>query len=113
MPSVSKDLAEERDKVNFSVEEFTNWYYGGAKNVTERRAFGTKVNVVTFINRKLILIFITEKHFLSDPDLNLSLDTRYLSYKERYEEAVRRSVINHKKFIKTTFTPDFNMKRIE
>jgi hypothetical protein len=34
-----------------------------------------------------------EKYFLSDERLNLVLDTSYLSYKERYEEAMRRSVI--------------------
>lgn len=43
MPAVSKinpDLKEERDKVGFNVEEFTNWYYGGADNVKEKRFFG-------------------------------------------------------------------------
>lgn len=41
-----------------------------------------------------------EKYFLSDSELNLSLDMSYLSYKEKYEEAIRRSVVVHKKLIK-------------
>lgn len=37
---VNKDLKEERDKVTFNVEEFTNWYHDGAENVKEKRFFG-------------------------------------------------------------------------
>ena len=43
MPVVSKinpDIQEEREKVGFDVEEFTNWYHGGAKNVEEKRFYG-------------------------------------------------------------------------
>jgi hypothetical protein len=40
MATISKELKEERDKVTFNVEEFTNWYYGGAKNVQRRREIG-------------------------------------------------------------------------
>lgn len=43
MPVSSKlnpDLKEERDKVKFSVEEFTNWYYGGSAKVEEKRFYG-------------------------------------------------------------------------
>ncbi|XP_070507364.1 acyl-coenzyme A oxidase 1-like [Chironomus tepperi] len=78
--NVNKDLKEERDKVNFNVEEFTNWFYGGADKVKEKRYI--------------------ENYFLSDKDLNLELDTSYLSYKDKYEEAVRRSVVVYKKLYK-------------
>ena len=44
MPSVSKavnkDLKEERDRVRFNVDEFTNWFYGGAEKVKEKRFMG-------------------------------------------------------------------------
>lgn len=43
MPTVSKinpDLKGERDKGTFNVEEFTNWYYGGADNVKEKKFLG-------------------------------------------------------------------------
>lgn len=37
---VNKDLQEERDKINFNVEEFTNWYYGDEEKVREKRYLG-------------------------------------------------------------------------
>lgn len=37
---VNQDLIEERAKVVFNVEEFTNWYYGGAANVKDKRYLG-------------------------------------------------------------------------
>ena len=37
---VNKDLKEERDKINFNVEEFTNWFYGGAEKVKEKKFIG-------------------------------------------------------------------------
>lgn len=43
MPSLSKlnkDIKEERDKVSFETEEFTNWYYGGKEKVDEKRFLG-------------------------------------------------------------------------
>lgn len=42
---VNKDLQEERDKVTFKVEEFTNWFHGGAENVKEKRYLGMKHNM--------------------------------------------------------------------
>lgn len=39
---VNPDLKEERDKVKFSTEEFTNWYYGGVDQVAEKRFYGEK-----------------------------------------------------------------------
>lgn len=37
---VNPDLLEERNKVSFNVEEFTNWFYGGAEKVKEKRFLG-------------------------------------------------------------------------
>lgn len=37
---VNPDLANERKKCSFNTEEFTNWWYGGAKKVEEKRARG-------------------------------------------------------------------------
>lgn len=45
MPAASKinpDLEEERKKVAFNVEEFTNWYHGGADKVADKRFLGEK-----------------------------------------------------------------------
>jgi hypothetical protein len=40
---MNKDLKEERDKVPFDIEEFTNWLYGGADEVKEKRFLGEKI----------------------------------------------------------------------
>lgn len=43
MPISSKmnpDIKEERDKVSFNVEELTNWIYGSADKVKEKRFLG-------------------------------------------------------------------------
>jgi hypothetical protein len=43
MPAASKinpDLQEERNKVQFNVEEFTNWYYEGEQNVSKKKELG-------------------------------------------------------------------------
>lgn len=40
LSNVNKDLKEERDKVKFNVEEFTNWFYGGAEKVKEKNYIG-------------------------------------------------------------------------
>lgn len=37
---VNPDLSEERAKVSFNIEEFTNIYYGGADKVAEKRFLG-------------------------------------------------------------------------
>jgi hypothetical protein len=37
---MNPDIKEERDKVSFNIEEFTNWYYGGADKVEEKRFIG-------------------------------------------------------------------------
>lgn len=42
MNTKSNELDMERSKVNFNIEEFTNFYYGGAQNVTKKRLLGIK-----------------------------------------------------------------------
>lgn len=42
LSKVNKDIKEERDKVSFSIEEFTNWYHGGADAVKEKRFLGER-----------------------------------------------------------------------
>lgn len=37
---MNQDIKEERDKVSFDLEEFTNWYYKGADKVAEKRFLG-------------------------------------------------------------------------
>lgn len=65
MPALSKmnpDIEEERNKVSFKIEEFTNWYHKGAEKVEEKRFLGNsrtchKYQKIFFmnssINRKL------------------------------------------------------------
>lgn len=48
---LNPDLHEERQKIEFNVEEFTNWYYGGEENVKDKRYLGESVcglKAVTF-----------------------------------------------------------------
>jgi hypothetical protein len=45
MPVVSKELQEERNKIKFNIEEFTNWYYGGSEKVQKSKSLGDKVRV--------------------------------------------------------------------
>lgn len=37
---MNPDIREEREKVSFNIEEFTNWYHGGAEKVEEKRFLG-------------------------------------------------------------------------
>lgn len=37
---MNQDIREEREKVTFNIEEFTNWYYKGADKVEEKRFLG-------------------------------------------------------------------------
>lgn len=50
MPAASKinpDLEEERKKVAFKVEEFTNWYHGGADKVADKRFLGERREIIS------------------------------------------------------------------
>lgn len=70
---VNQDLQDERNKISFNVEEFTNWYYGGEANVRDKRYL--------------------EKVIIDETELKLDVDMSYMSHKEKYEEAVRRATI--------------------
>ncbi|CRL03339.1 CLUMA_CG016522, isoform F [Clunio marinus] len=74
---MNSDLIEERKKVAFNIEEFTNWYYGGAEKVTEQKFF--------------------ENYFLNDPELRDNIATSYLSHQELYEESIRKATVVLKK----------------
>lgn len=52
---LNQDLKEEREKIPFNVEEFTNWYYGGAANVKDKIYLGKWIHGVgVFYNWKLV-----------------------------------------------------------
>lgn len=40
MSKMNQDIREEREKVSFNIEEFTNWYWKGADKVEEKRYLG-------------------------------------------------------------------------
>lgn len=44
---VNPDLVEERQKVSFQVEDFTNWFHDGAEKVKQKRFYG-KIHVKVF-----------------------------------------------------------------
>lgn len=37
---MNNDIKEERSKVCFNIDEFTNWYHGGFENVKKKRFIG-------------------------------------------------------------------------
>ncbi|XP_070507367.1 acyl-coenzyme A oxidase 1-like [Chironomus tepperi] len=65
---MNRELKEEREKVSFNVEELTNWLYGGADNVKEKR--------------------FLENYFYTGAESKI--DTSYLSHVQKYEEAIRK-----------------------
>lgn len=88
---INPDLEDERNKIDFEIEEFTNWYYKGADKVEEKRFLG-KFNVFLIIiecSKKLFL----ENFFLSDPEMSDEIPISYLSHKEKYESAVKRATL--------------------
>lgn len=44
------DIQDERERVAFDVEEFTNWYYGGKEKVEEKRFLGKSKHIYSFDN---------------------------------------------------------------
>uniref|UniRef100_A0A023FBQ9 Acyl-coenzyme A oxidase n=1 Tax=Triatoma infestans TaxID=30076 RepID=A0A023FBQ9_TRIIF len=74
---VNEDLQSERNKGTFNPEELTNLIDGGADKTKERR------ELVDF--------------FLRDPIFQDKVPPEYLSYVERYEDAVRKSCLMMKK----------------
>lgn len=99
---VNPDLVEERQKISFEIDEFTRWFYGGQSNVEDLKFFG---EFVKFKKREILelkvqlcfILILIENFFLNDPEINYDLDTSYMSHKEKYEEAIRRSTIMVKK----------------
>lgn len=77
LSKINKDIQEERDKCKFNVDEFTNWYYKGADKVAEKRYL--------------------ENFFLSDPELQDTVATSYLSHKDKYERAIKTATIIFRK----------------
>jgi hypothetical protein len=41
---MNQDLGIERAKINFNIEEFTNFYYGSAENVAKKKFLGILKN---------------------------------------------------------------------
>ncbi|VVC41119.1 Acyl-coenzyme A oxidase, N-terminal,Acyl-CoA oxidase/dehydrogenase, central domain,Acyl-CoA [Cinara cedri] len=76
--TVNKDLKKERKDCPFDAEELTRFWDGGADKTLNRRKM--------------------ETFFLSDPILKDDIPSEYLSHKERYEHAIRKSCILFKKF---------------
>ncbi|XP_052748855.1 probable peroxisomal acyl-coenzyme A oxidase 1 [Galleria mellonella] len=74
--TVNKDLASERAKCEFNVEELTNYLDGGRENTARRRRMEDKV--------------------LSVKELRDEIPEEYLSHKEKYENAIRKAVLFYK-----------------
>lgn len=49
------------------------------------------------VQSPIFFLILLENFFLNDPEINYDLDTSYMSHKEKYEEAIRRSTIMVKK----------------
>jgi hypothetical protein len=52
---MNPDLKEERGKVPFSVEEFTNWFHDGAEKVKEKRFLGEWMDFSGKFNFQLVV----------------------------------------------------------
>jgi len=75
--TINPDLENERKKCTFDVEEFARYWIGDQNKLDEKRA--------------------REDFFLNDPELQDELPPSYLSHKELYEYAIRKSTIIFKK----------------
>jgi hypothetical protein len=62
---VNPDIQEERKRVQFNVEEFTNWFYGGKENVDRKRSLGKNFfkELLKALNQKA---FITNRKLLHE-----------------------------------------------
>lgn len=92
---MNPDIKEEREKVSFNIEEFTNWYHRGADKVEEKRFLGLSPwpDFWAAINCH----HKTENFFLSDPELFDKVPVSYLSHKEKYEESIRKACLVFRK----------------
>nr|XP_018909347.1 PREDICTED: probable peroxisomal acyl-coenzyme A oxidase 1 [Bemisia tabaci] len=75
--TINKDLLRERQSCTFNVLELTHLWDGGPEKTKERKEL--------------------EKFFLDDPELQEKIPSEYLSHKEKYQEALRRSCLLFKK----------------
>ncbi|GAB0088531.1 Acyl-coenzyme A oxidase [Sergentomyia squamirostris] len=74
---INPDLAHERSKCSFVVEDFAEFWNGGKEKLEEKRW--------------------RENFFLRDPELKPEIPLEYLSHKEKFEEATRMSTIGFRK----------------
>ena len=111
--TVNEDLLAERKKCTFNVQELTHLLDGGEEKTKDRKALG---NLILFFYHQLNLLrdfhsclayfllgskvsdifsngLSTEEFFLSDEKLKDVVPSIYLSHKERYEEAIRKSCL--------------------
>ncbi|CAH0562111.1 unnamed protein product [Brassicogethes aeneus] len=77
MAKINEDLLKERKKCSFNTAELTHLLDGGKDKTLERHS--------------------REHFFLDDPELRSKIPLEYLSHKEKYEEAVRKSCILFRK----------------
>ncbi|XP_058828522.1 probable peroxisomal acyl-coenzyme A oxidase 1, partial [Topomyia yanbarensis] len=75
MPSavVNKDLQHERSKCSFNQEEFTVWWVGGREKLNDKRSL--------------------ENFFANQPEFHDDVPLHFASYKEKYEETIRKATV--------------------
>uniref|UniRef100_A0A1B6GE28 Acyl-coenzyme A oxidase n=1 Tax=Cuerna arida TaxID=1464854 RepID=A0A1B6GE28_9HEMI len=73
----NEDIKKEREKCTFDTVELTHFLDGGPEKTKERKEL--------------------EEFFLNDPELKDKVPAEYLSHKEKYQDAVRKSCILFKK----------------
>lgn len=78
--TVNPDLENERKKVTFNVEEFSEWWYGGKEKLKERRE--------------------RETFFFDDPIYKDPLPISYMSHKEVYEHSIKQAAVVFRKIKK-------------
>jgi len=59
--TMNKDIKDERDKVQFSIDELRNWYHGGEDAVQRKRFLGkfceleTVLSIIMFTSHRALL----------------------------------------------------------
>jgi acyl-CoA oxidase len=96
LSKINTDLQEERNKVQFNIEEFTNWFYSGKENVEKKRFLGEKFEICGSKFHSSFLS-LAEDFFMSDPELQDETPVSYLSHKELYEDSIKKSTVLLKK----------------
>lgn len=54
--NINPDLDKERQKCTFNTVEFTNWWYGGVKEVEKKRWQGNFIEYTVLVNTTQIII---------------------------------------------------------